>query len=47
LDEVLRPNDVHIVPYDQPTGTRTRLTLALNHRQVLLAHQNSVKGLTI
>ena len=44
LDGVLFPNDLHVIPYDQPTGTRTRLTLALNHQQVLVAHRSSVAG---
>jgi glycosyltransferase involved in cell wall biosynthesis len=44
LESVLMPYDIHIIPYDQATGTRTRLTLALNYQQVVLAHRNSVEG---
>jgi glycosyltransferase involved in cell wall biosynthesis len=37
LTSVLRPNDIHIIPWEYNTGTRTRIPLLLNHRQVLLS----------
>ena len=36
LSKVLRPFDVHIVPWEYNTGTRTRIPLILNHGQVLI-----------
>ena len=46
LDTVLHPLDLHILPYDQPTGCRTRYSVAVNFGQVLIAHQASVRGVT-
>jgi glycosyltransferase involved in cell wall biosynthesis len=37
LDSVLRPYDLHLIPWEHNTGTRTRLPLALKHRQVVVA----------
>lgn len=45
LRSVLCPLDIHIVPYDQPTGSRTRYAVALNHGQILVAHRASVIGI--
>jgi hypothetical protein len=37
LKTVLRPFDIHIVPWEYDTGTRTRIPLVLNHAQVLVS----------
>jgi glycosyltransferase involved in cell wall biosynthesis len=37
LNTVLRPYDIHIIPWEHDTGTRTRIPVALNHKQVLLS----------
>jgi hypothetical protein len=37
LGEVLRPGDIHVVPWEWPTGTRTRIPVALNHGQALVS----------
>lgn len=37
LTTVLRPFDIHIIPWEYDTGTRTRIPLVLNHAQVLLS----------
>jgi len=42
LATVLRPYDIHIIPWEHDTGTRTRLPLALNHCQMLIATRASV-----
>lgn len=42
LRTVLRPYDLHIIPWEHDTGTRTRATIALNHAQVLVATQASM-----
>lgn len=34
---VLRPCDLHIIPWEYNTGTRTRIPLALNYQQVLVS----------
>lgn len=44
LFDVLFPNDIHIIPWEYNTGTRTRLPLILNYKQVLVATKNSVKA---
>ena len=44
LSTVLHPLDLHILPYDQLTGSRTRYSVAMNFGQVLIAHQASVQG---
>lgn len=37
LREVLRPNDIHIVPWEHNTGSRTRIPLILNYGQALVS----------
>jgi glycosyltransferase involved in cell wall biosynthesis len=37
LSPVLRPYDIHIIPWEHNTGTRTRIPLALNYSQVLVS----------
>lgn len=37
LSAVLRPHDIHIVPWELPSGTRTRIPVALNHAQALIS----------
>ncbi|MBA3284834.1 MAG: glycosyltransferase [Nitrosopumilus sp.] len=37
LSSVLRPYDIHIIPWEYNTGTRTRIPLVLSHKQVLLS----------
>jgi len=37
LDEVLYPHDIHIIPWEYNTGTRTRIPLVFNYNQVLVA----------
>ena len=45
LESVLRPFDIHILPYNKATGSRTRYSVAMNHGQVLIAHKASVEGI--
>ena len=44
LSKVLHPQDIHIIPWEHNTGTRTRLPLVLNYEQVLVATKESVKA---
>ena len=44
LSDVLHPEDIHIIPWEYNTGTRTRLPLALNYEQVLVATKEAVKA---
>lgn len=44
LSTVLYPQDIHIIPWEYNTGTRTRLPLILNYEQVLVATKESVKA---
>lgn len=37
LGPMLRPGDIHVVPWELPTGTRTRIPVALNHAQALIS----------
>lgn len=37
LSTVLRPYDIHIVPWEHNTGTRTRLPIALGYKQVIVS----------
>lgn len=37
LSHVLRPYDIHIIPWEHNTGTRTRIPLALNFKQVIVS----------
>lgn len=41
LDDVMRPYDIHIVPWEYDTGTRTRIPLALSYGQVLVSTRAS------
>lgn len=41
LSHVLRPFDIHIIPWEFDTGTRTRIPLALNYSQVLVSTQSA------
>jgi glycosyltransferase involved in cell wall biosynthesis len=42
LTKVLRPYDIHIIPWEHSTGQRTRLPLAFNHSQVVVATKAAV-----
>ena len=42
LNTVLRPLDIHIIPWDKNTGTRTRLALTLQYKQCLVARKEGV-----
>ncbi|HWQ90720.1 MAG TPA: glycosyltransferase family 4 protein [Clostridia bacterium] len=42
LTTVLRPFDIQIIPWQHATGQRTRLPLAFNHAQVVVATRASV-----
>jgi hypothetical protein len=42
LDAVMYPYDIHIVPWEYNTGTRTRIPVVLNYEQVLVATKASV-----
>lgn len=42
LTTVLRPLDIHVIPWEHPTGQRTRLPVAFNHAQVVLATRAAV-----
>jgi glycosyltransferase involved in cell wall biosynthesis len=44
LGTVLRPFDLHIIPWEHNTGQRTRMVLAFNHAQVVVAVRASVAG---
>lgn len=44
LREVLRPGDLHIIPWEHDTGQRTRLPLIFNYRQVVVAVRAGVAG---
>ena len=43
LDEVLTPEDIHIIPWEYNTGTRTRVPVALNYQQTLVATKESAR----
>jgi hypothetical protein len=45
LTTVLRAGDIFVIPYEFDTGTRTRLPLALNYKQLLVAHKNACRGI--
>lgn len=36
LDDVMRPYDIHVIPWEHATGTRTRMAIALNYAQVVV-----------
>ena len=42
LQKVLHPQDIHIIPWEYNTGTRTRIPVVLNFEQVLVATKASV-----
>jgi len=44
LATVLRPFDLHIIPWEQNTGQRTRMVMAFNHAQVVVAVKAAVAG---
>ncbi|MQA28705.1 MAG: glycosyltransferase [Luteitalea sp.] len=44
LGPLLRPFDLHIIPWEHDTGQRTRLPLIFNHGQVVVAVKASVAG---
>jgi glycosyltransferase involved in cell wall biosynthesis len=44
LSTVLRPFDLHIIPWEQNTGQRTRMVMAFNHAQVVVAVKAAVAG---
>ena len=45
LSVVLRPFDLHVIPWEHATGQRTRVINALRFGQVVLATRSSVSGL--
>lgn len=42
LGTTLRPGDIQLIPWEHNTGQRTRLPLAFNHGQVVIAMRNAV-----
>lgn len=42
LSTVMRPYDIHVIPWEYETGQRTRLVCAFNHRQAVVATRKSV-----
>lgn len=44
LDEEMYAGDVHIIPWEYNTGTRTRLPVALNYEQAVVATKASIKA---
>jgi len=42
MDAVLRTEDIHVIPWEWDTGTRTRVPVALNYRQVLVSTRAGV-----
>lgn len=45
LTSVLRPYDIHIVPWEHDTGARSKIPLALNYAQVVLATRTTAQSL--
>jgi glycosyltransferase involved in cell wall biosynthesis len=45
LETVLRPFDLHVVPWEHSTGQRTRVVNALRFAQVIVATSASVRGI--
>ena len=43
LDNVLLPGDFHIIPWEFNTGTRTRVPVVFNHKQVLVSTKAAVE----
>lgn len=46
LSSVLRPYDLHLIPWEYSTGQRTRMVMAFNYAQVVIAVRASVAGFT-
>ncbi len=46
LDEVMRPYDIHLIPYEENTGVRTRIPLALNYNQLLMGMRRACAGVS-
>lgn len=44
LDSVMHAGDIHIIPWEYNTGTRTRVPVVMNYQQVLVATKESVKA---
>lgn len=44
LKSVLFPYDIHIIPWDKNTGTRTRIPLIFSNKQCLIAMRNGVEN---
>ena len=42
MPAVLRPDDIHVIPWEHDTGTRTRVPVAFNYRQALLSTRAAV-----
>ncbi len=42
LSSALKPYDIHVIPWEYNTGVRTRLVLAFNYSQVVIATRASV-----
>ncbi|MCA1585178.1 MAG: glycosyltransferase family 4 protein [Acidobacteria bacterium] len=45
LTSVLRPYDLHVVPWEHDTGTRMKIPLALSHAQVVVATRITARSL--
>ena len=43
LQTVLHPEDIHIIPWEYNTGTRTRIPIVLNYEQVLVATKEAAR----
>lgn len=46
LSQVLRPYDIHVVPWEYDTGTRTRIPLILNYSQALISTKAAAACIT-
>ncbi len=44
LVRILRPYDIHVIPWEYATGQRTRLIAAFNFGQAVVAHRAAVAG---
>lgn len=44
LSTVMRPYDLQIIPWNYPTGQRTRVPVAMNYAQVIIACRGGVAG---
>jgi len=45
LSTIMRPYDIHVIPWEHRTGSRTRVPLALNYSQVVVSTRAAVAGL--